>query len=1154
MSDMSDEENSIAIIGMAGRFPGAENVEKFWDNLCLGIESISHFSDKALKDAGISEKLINNKNYVKARSILESIELFDADFFGFSAKEAQITDPQHRIFLECSWEALENAGYCPEKYSGSIGVYGGTGMSSYFLNNIYPNEELKESLGEYLIHIGNEKDFLTTRVSYKLNLKGPSLAVQTACSTSLAAICLACNHLLSYSCDMALAGGVSITVPQVNGYMYQEGMIFSPDGRCRPFDAQANGTVSGNGAGIVVLKRLHDAVRDRDHIYAVIKGYGINNDGMEKIGFSAPGVQGQTEAISSAIAMAGINPETITYAEAHGTGTFLGDPIEIKALTQAFRIYTQKNAFCSMGSLKGNVGHLIEAAGVAGLMKAAYALQHQKIPPSLHFNKVNPHIDFASSPFYINTSLQDWKTEKEPRRACVSSFGMGGTNAHVVLEEKPRQKSSNILRQNQLIVLSAKSSNALKNMRKNLAEALDKNPQLSLADVAYTLQVGRTVFKHKQFIISGSSEKTIEQLLESDVPPSIDIRSKPSIIFMMPGDVSQHINMGKELYLTEPVYRQAIEECSNIIKNQLGYDLLSLLFPNSEQHANAKDIENSALFATEYALAKLWQSWGVNPQAMIGQGIGEYVAACLAGVFSLNEGLLALSSSNDLKQIKFKSPKMPFISNLTGTWIKNEEAMSPEYWLKNLQATADLSLGIHELLKDPNRIFIEIGPGTTLCDTVKACMKSNSKIKMLPSMAGKNQQLQDSEILLSALGCLWMSGASINWEGFHKYEKPHRIPLPTYPFEKKRYWIDPIQKEASNVASPASRLDNLAPVSIENSLLDIWKELLGFESINIEDDFFKLGGDSLVAIQILSKMQTVFGIVLRPQTLLECPTIPQLSSVIRQKIAEKNKESEAETDSIIVKIRSGSEDKPLFFIHPIGGQVFCYKPLADCLKYNGPIYGIQAAAENKCLNTIEEIASFYIQAIRKIQPNGPYHFLGASFGGLVAYEMTRQLEEANERVNLLAMVDIICPDHDTRLISDDISMLALLIELFESKSISTCSLKELSPNDQIKKLMKSMGLETLTFSEQQKIFNQVKNHWKTLINYHPKPCSSKILFFEGQDRFLRHKDISLGSTWKELAKGGIDIHEMTGNHVSMIMHPHVTILAHLLDTYLIGKL
>ena len=429
--------DGIAIIGMAGRFPGSRTIEAFWRNLCGGAESIRVLTDEELVASGVDPALLRDPNYVKARGVLDDIESFDAGFFGFTPREAEIMDPQHRVFLECAWEALERAGYAAEGGRGRAGVFAGAGMNGYLLSNLAPRSDLVDAVGAYQLRLGSEKDFLTTRVSYKLNLRGPSLDVQTACSTSLVAVCLACQSLLTYQCDLALAGGVSISVPQRVGYLYQEGGIHSPDGHCRAFDARAQGLVGGSGAGVVVLKRLADALADGDHIHAVIRGFATNNDGDGKVGFTAPSVGGQAEVIAEAQAMAGFEPDSLSYVEAHGTGTRLGDPIEIAALTRAFRAGTGRTGFCAIGSVKTNFGHLNTAAGAAGLIKTLLALRYGEIPPSLNFQRPNPKIDFANSPFFVNTTLRPWQTNGTPRRAGVSSFGMGGTNAHVVLEQAP---------------------------------------------------------------------------------------------------------------------------------------------------------------------------------------------------------------------------------------------------------------------------------------------------------------------------------------------------------------------------------------------------------------------------------------------------------------------------------------------------------------------------------------------------------------------------------------------------------------------------------------------------------------------------------------------------------------------------------------------
>ena len=492
-----DSHEDIAIVGMSCRFPGAPNIESYWQNLRDGITSVSFFNKDELKAAGIAPALFENPNYVKARAALDDVDLFDAQFFGFTDRESELMDPQQRVFMECAWEALEEGGYDSETYPGRIGVYAGQSQNTYILNS-YSHTNITDSADLFQILIGNEKDHLPTRISYKLNLKGPSINVQTACSTSLVAVVLACQAVLDYRCDMALAGGVSIQVPSKRGYMFQEGGILSPDGFCCAFDAKAQGTVGGDGAGVVLLKRLDDALADGDNIHAIIKGTAINNDGSAKVGYTAPGVDGQTEVIVEALAVAKVEAETIAYVEAHGTGTALGDPIEIDALTKAFRHHSPKKGFCAVGSVKTNIGHLDAAAGIAGLIKTVLSLKHRMLPPSLNFETPNPRIDFANSPFYVNTKLSEWHANGTPRRAAVSSFGIGGTNAHVILEEATPIDVAADSRSAHVLVLSARTSSALETAAANLAAHLRKHPDLNLADVAYTLQLGRRAFQHRR--------------------------------------------------------------------------------------------------------------------------------------------------------------------------------------------------------------------------------------------------------------------------------------------------------------------------------------------------------------------------------------------------------------------------------------------------------------------------------------------------------------------------------------------------------------------------------------------------------------------------------------------------------------------------------
>jgi acyl transferase domain-containing protein/thioesterase domain-containing protein/acyl carrier protein len=652
--DNSALDTDIAVVGMAGRFAGARSIDEYWNNLRNGVESLSAFTEAELAAAGVNPAELADPNYVKVGAVLPDMEDFDAKFFGFSPREASIMDPQHRHFLEVAWEALENAGHVPEKFGGSIGIFGGSGHNAYLPYNLLTNPKLMGSVGFFLVrHTGNDKDFLTTRVSYLLNLRGPSVNVQTACSTSLVAIHMGVQSLLNGECDMALAGGVTIELPHRHGYLYRENEILSPDGHCRAFDAASKGTVFGSGAGVVVLRRLADAIADGDHIHAVIKGSAVNNDGSQKVGYMAPSVDGQAQAIAEAMAIANVSPETITYVSAHGTGTPVGDPIEVAALTQAYRQGTDKTGdlrtgWCALGSVKTNIGHTDTAAGVASFIAVAKAMQAGEIPPLLHFKSGNPACDFERTPFYLNAERIAWNPPQGvPRRAGVSSLGVGGTNAHIVVEQAPpRGQSSAPTRRFQVLVQSARSMKSLDAGSETLAAHFKAQPDTNLADAAYTLQVGRQAMQLRRVVVADSTADAATALVDAQRTITETAADTPrSVAFMFAGGGAQHPNMGRGLYDSEPVYRQAVDECLAILRSKLALDLKPLLFPAAGQEDAASEqlqrpsLALPALLTTQYAQAKLWQSWGILPTAMVGHSMGEYTAAHLAGVFSLADAL-----------------------------------------------------------------------------------------------------------------------------------------------------------------------------------------------------------------------------------------------------------------------------------------------------------------------------------------------------------------------------------------------------------------------------------------------------------------------------------------------------------------------------------
>ncbi|GET38795.1 non-ribosomal peptide synthetase/type I polyketide synthase [Microseira wollei] len=1675
-------QSDIAIIAMSGQFPKAQDIDSLWNNLCNGIESISFFSEQEMVAEGVNIKWLNNAKHVRASGVLSDIELFDAYFFGYSPKEAELIDPQQRLFLECAWSAIEKAGYDPENYKGLIGVYAGCGGNDYLLKNLYPNRDILELNDFDNLSFGNAPDHLTTRVSYKLNLKGPALNIQTACSTSLVAVHLGCQSLLNGECDMAIAGGVSIHLPQKTGYLYQEGLILSPDGHCRAFDAKAKGTVGGNGVGIVVLKRLADAIADGDYIHAVIKGSSINNDGSLKVGYTAPSIDGQAAVISQAQAVAGIDAETITYIEAHGTGTPLGDPIEIAALTQAFCASTQKKGFCAIGSLKTNIGHLDTAAGVAGLIKTVLALKHKLLPPSLHFEQPSPQIDFANSPFYVNTKLSPWETNGTPRRAGVSSFGMGGTNAHVVLEETPAefeyksQESGEPGRKFQLLVLSAKTERALDTATANLVEHLTHHPDINLADVAYTLGVGRKAFNYRRILVCRDREDAANTLSTQDpkrIFPNVQEPKNRSVAFMFSGQGSQYVNMAGELYQEEPAFRENIDLCAELLKPNLGLDLRSVLYPSEEQAEQAAEqlkqtaIAQPALFTIEYALAKLWMSWGVHPKAAIGHSIGEYVAATLAGVFSLEEALslvaargqitqqmpsgsmlavplpqqqvqplldnkLSLAAINgsslctvsgatdaiealqqqlqaqgvecrllhtshafhsymmepiletfteQVKKVNLKPPQIPYISNVSGTWITAEEATNPSYWARHLRQTVLFSSGLQRLLQEQDFILLEVGPGKTLSAIAKKHVDKAAEQVILSSLRHPQDQQSDVAFLLNALGKLWLAGIQVDWAGFYAGSQRYRLPLPTYPFERQRYWIEP-PKEAgtrkelnshfhnavpewtsiveagrtqalselpnfdnptyhakqqclnllcvanmnlalrdlgafSNPAEKHSikdllsqfsilpeyeqllsrwlkvlvehdqlqqdgeRFTNFVPISteswnalaeevkvrwadtplwaetvllvreklaalltgrensrdvffakgsfdkaetvagdwpmlhyynaiaraslqrvvkllspqvklrileigagmglttaellpvlplqqtsytftdvgrlfldnakqkfsaypfleyrllnieespkaqgyeehsfdmvvaanvlhvtrnmgetlehvrsllapggfllvwevtqpllefditdgflmkplddgersqsnpflskqqwiwalrehgfvevaalpetevlgfhillakasgfanvsattaftvcpddaiktdvetlqakspkkdfsslhstrpnlpnpyvaprnqIERTITEIWQKFFGIEQVGIYDDFFELGGDSLLAVHLISKLCETLKIELSSHSLISSSTIASLAELIEQTATAStllNQPPKQALPELLVEIKSGSFKQPLFLIHPAGGQVYIYRDLAKYLGSDYPVYGLQAQGidgKKQTLTQIEEMATKYIEALRVVQPDGPYFLGGASSGGTVAFEMAQQLLALGEQVALLALIDTPGPGQmPAKVEDDDLLLLAYLLNVGANFSFSPEDFQQMEPDERLLQFVEQVrhsmrlppdyGLAELRF-----FLHLLKVDVQAMRSYIPRIYPGRVIFFRANERDATNPQ-NPELAWVNLAAGGLEVHEVPGNHITMNYAPNAQVIAEHLRAYLLS--
>lgn len=992
--DPQDAAGAIAIIGMDGRFPGAKDLDALWQVLLEGRDTITRFRpEDAANFAG-------DPDFVAARGILDDVALFDAEFFAVSPREAERMDPQHRILLECCWNALERAGYDPHRYPGEIGLFAGCALNTYLLANLAKDRAFLDELtngyqvGDFSYLTGNDKDFLTTRIAYKLDLRGPVMTVQGACATSLVAVCQAAQSLLNFQCDMALAGGVSVTFPQQRGHVAQEGSLTSRDGLCRPFDAQASGTLFGHGAGVVLLKRYEDAVRDGDPIAAVLRGFAVTNDGAQKAGYMAPGVDGQFRAITAAHAMANVAPETITYVEAHGTGTPMGDPIEVAALTRAFGAGMEhagddRIGFCTLGAAKGNIGHLDAAAGVTGLIKTVLQMQHRTLPGLAHFTAPNPELHLDDSPFRLIAQAEPWTTQSEdiPLRAGVSAFGVGGVNAHVVLEEAPSPHTTPSARERQVLCLSARSPEALEAAKHQLADAFEKAPATDLADAAYTL-TRRHTFAHR-FALAADDAMGAAAQLRTAGSPSRQVSTPRGFAFVFPGQGSQFAGMGRELYASEPLYRETLDDCLRVAEESGTRGLRAALFAESgdaDHRLQQTEFAQPALFAVELALATLWQSWGVEPAAMAGHSIGEYVAAVLCGVFTtadamrlvclrgrmmqsmqpgamlsvaLGEDRVDNYASGDIDVAAYNSPRAcvlagpfdaiaalearlaeekiackrlkashafhsrsmqpmlddferavaaatphaptrPFVSTVTGDWITAEQATSPRYWAEQVVRPVRFAQALRALLAAGHSSFVECGPGEALTSLTLHQREAAREMLAIPSLptpksSGRTRNLRDS------VASVWAAGGMLDWPRYYADEQRRCISLPTYPFQRKTFWVDPpaaqpgdktgsvpavsAQAQAIFEGTPAAMTPSIpqsvdAPAPrlsrLEAEAAALFLELSGVSISPTEYTltFLELGFDSLFLTQATIAVSKKFGVKITLRQVME-----QLSSI-----------------------------------------------------------------------------------------------------------------------------------------------------------------------------------------------------------------------------------------------------------------------------------
>jgi phthiocerol/phenolphthiocerol synthesis type-I polyketide synthase E len=1075
----ADLEEAIAVTGMAARLPGARDIREFWSALRGGVEGVTHHDKGALLAAGGDPELIHRSDYVASWGTLPAARNFDWSFFGYSRAEAALIDPQQRIFLECAADALDDAGIDPTRFPGWIGVYGGSNDVDTF-----PDLDVSAMLRT----MGSSRDFLATRVAYKLGLRGPAFTVQTACSTSLTAVHLAIQSLQSYECDAALAGGVGLTEFGSTGYLYHEGGAFSRDGRCRTFDEGATGTVPGEAVGVVVLRRLEDALRDGDHVSAIIRGSAINNDGGDKIGFTAPSVAGQRDVIVLAQKVAGVDPWDVDYVEAHGTATPIGDPVEVQALTDSFRRSHDGTGWCQLGAVKSNIGHTGAAAGVAGLIKTALMLEHRELVPSLHFTRPNPVLGIEQTPFRVCTRHEPWPDRGTPL-AAVSAFGVGGTNVHVIVQAPPPLDRPVPRQAPRVLGMSAASPGALDRVRDALADHLARDERACLADTSRTL-ARRRRFEHRLAVVAQEPQEAVEQLRARAycaAPAPLG-----PVAFLFPGHGTLDYAAGAAAYRLMPDFRGHFDEMAEVFRREHGLDLSPIVTERAGDATWFADPVNQqcGLVTLGYALARQLMDWGITPSGMLGNSIGEYTAALVAGLWTpadcagvLYESLqttkrpepgrmIAVGADADrvtdriapfrgvgvaiagprftvisgpegaidaclaagaldglsaavldspvaghseamrpaaedlaraINHRATRAPALPFISNLTGGWADPDAVTTPDYWTAQLCRTVRLDSGIKALIEAGCDTFVELGAGTSMSGSLRrhrAWGPGRCVVPMLGRVAEGGERG-----VLRAIGTLWERGANIDLAAFTRGEPALVVALPAYPFEA----TDP-QAAQEPKPEPERQPDRVARREAPSSLERLWCTTLGVASVTATDDFFALGGESLLAVHLIAEVRERTGTQIAVADFVRRPTfgrLVELAGPPRKRSASPADDADgADRANGLVFLREGAQGRrPVFFAADALGSASSYLVLANLIEAGRPIYGLEPTGGPAASARIEHVAEQHLTAVRGVQPQGPYTLGGWSYGAVVAHEMARRLTGAGESVDVLMCID-----------------------------------------------------------------------------------------------------------------------------------------------------
>ncbi|MEM7049092.1 MAG: beta-ketoacyl synthase N-terminal-like domain-containing protein [Acidobacteriota bacterium] len=1223
----SATHEAVAIIGMAGRFPAADSVAALWQNLLHGVDAISDLAEEDLLAAGVDRALLDNPDYVRAAGQLATVDEFDADLFGYTPSEAAILDPQQRLLLEGAYQALDDAGYggsC-DRDGARTGVFAGTGTSHYAAmlhNAVLPGLDFQA-----LMH-ACEKDFAATRIAFKLDLRGPALSVQTACSTSLVAVCIACDHLLAGHCDLALAGGASLRLPQTRGYLYQTGGVLSRDGRCRAFDADATGTSVGSGVALVVLKRLEDALADGDSIRAVIRGYGLNNDGKDKAGFSAPSAEGQAEAIETALEMAGLDASDVGFVEAHGTGTPLGDAIELTALNEVFG--SAADGSCLLGSLKSNLGHLDAAAGVAGLIKAAQVVRHGLVPPTLHFQSPHRFLGLDRTAFRVNREVERWPADR-PRRAGVSSFGIGGTNAHVVVEQfvPPQEEAvpDEAPPRPSVLLFSGRSEAAAEGYARQVAEALPEVP--SLADAAFTLQVGRRHFSRRlAYVCSDVSELSLASAAASGV-----VSERRSASFLFSGFGVDCRPSAIAFYGGEPVFRAMADDCARAAAGiglggaveQLWARQTADPDPLLEPHPGMV-----AMFTYQVALAATLEAAGVEPAAMLGYSLGEYAAAYRAGVFSLEDALrlvhkraelfaklppgamLAVAASAEeteplmdealslaainapqacvvsgtteavgraderlrrrgiqtrflatavpahshllapvleefgeaVSKATLLAPRLPLVTSLTGTWMTPEQATEPSFWVDQLRHTVQFAAAIRTLLQQPAPVLLEVGPTRALASLARLSCGEDDDAVVLSCGRHRHGTETPETLLQTALAGLWACGVEVDWAQRQKGNR-RRVPLPASPLERQRYWVEVSPRASEPAVLDVGSRDAEAVEADEELALPrhgpavrrAFRTILGFEQIGLDESFFDLGGDSLMALRLTAVLSQDLGRSVSPEVLVQHPTVRKLAASLESAAPVGN-------GRYLVPLRPGEAARTLYCIHPAGGNVLCYRDLAQHLGGAGGLVGVKARGLDngqKPLASVSEMADLYLQAMAESPDQGALYLIGLSFGGAVAFEMARRLEGDGREVAFVALLDTPSPGQLSEDLESRSEILAYLAG--PASGLRASQLYGLEPAEQLARALRFGRLRELFpdpahHDDARRYVEVFERNLVALRTYDPGRYDGRVHFYKAAVR-SGHQPEAPEALWQELAGGGLELRVVPGAHETMIDPPHV---------------